>query len=197
MGFMNNWARQCFAGREPEREERGVFSRADVSLLFGLSAASDVLLTPALSCSGVVNLMHIEQSKHPREKERERGVDYITLLLCGRFSSSALNSSPFHISLSLSSGWAAAAAGLWIGRLSHRPGLAAPLLPLPPALFLLAPPSCPPSPPSLPNPPCSFSSSSSSSSSPLLSAVDALLTYSMDSGGEGEEGWMEDQWEKW
>lgn len=32
---------------------------------------------------------------------------------------------------------------------------------------------------------------------PLLSAVDALLTYSMDSGGEGEEGWMEDQWEKW
>uniref|UniRef100_H3CW48 Mitogen-activated protein kinase 8 interacting protein 1 n=1 Tax=Tetraodon nigroviridis TaxID=99883 RepID=H3CW48_TETNG len=25
----------------------------------------------------------------------------------------------------------------------------------------------------------------------------ALLTYSMDSGGEGGEGWMEDQWEKW
>ncbi|XP_077569446.1 C-Jun-amino-terminal kinase-interacting protein 1 isoform X1 [Stigmatopora nigra] len=31
----------------------------------------------------------------------------------------------------------------------------------------------------------------------LFSASDALLTYSMDSGGEGEEGWMEDQWEKW
>uniref|UniRef100_A0A673X257 Mitogen-activated protein kinase 8 interacting protein 1 n=1 Tax=Salmo trutta TaxID=8032 RepID=A0A673X257_SALTR len=30
----------------------------------------------------------------------------------------------------------------------------------------------------------------------LLSSVDAL-TCSMDSGGEREEGWMEDQWEKW
>ncbi|XP_037102440.1 C-Jun-amino-terminal kinase-interacting protein 1 isoform X1 [Syngnathus acus] len=48
------------------------------------------------------------------------------------------------------------------------------LLPLPPAppFFTL-------------QTPCSFSAS------------DALLAYSMDSGGEGEEGWMEDQWEKW
>ncbi|KAK6315711.1 hypothetical protein J4Q44_G00132350 [Coregonus suidteri] len=30
----------------------------------------------------------------------------------------------------------------------------------------------------------------------ILSSVDAR-TCSMDSGGEREEGWMEDQWEKW
>lgn len=60
-----------FCRERAREEERGVSSCADVSLLFGLSAASDVLLTPTLSCSGVVNLMHIEQCKHPREKERE------------------------------------------------------------------------------------------------------------------------------
>ncbi len=41
-------------------------------LLFGLAVALDVLLTPALSCGGVVNLMHTGQSKHQRERERER-----------------------------------------------------------------------------------------------------------------------------
>lgn len=61
----------------------------------------------------------------------------------------------------------------------------------PSSLPTLAPPSLPPS------LPLSLSNPLAPSSPPLLLAVDALLTYSMDSGGEGGEGWMEDQWEKW
>lgn len=90
---------------------------------------------------------------------------------------------PPHPSISPPSGWAAR---LWIGLVSHRPGQTAPLFPpFPPArsshssslLHFLNPlaPSCP----------------------PLLLPVDALLTCDMESEGEGGEGWMEDQWEKW
>lgn len=69
MGLMNNLAHQCYAERERECER--VSSCADV-LLFWLAVASDVLPTPALSCSGVVNLMHTGQSKHQRERERDK-----------------------------------------------------------------------------------------------------------------------------
>lgn len=63
-----------------------------------------------------------------REPERKRGGDYITPLIYSIFCSSALNNSQTY--LLLPSGWAAGAR-LWIGHISHRPGWAAPLLPLP------------------------------------------------------------------
>lgn len=37
----------------------------------GLTMLLAVLLTPAVSCSGVVNLMHTGQRKQARERERE------------------------------------------------------------------------------------------------------------------------------
>lgn len=147
------------------------------------------------------------QHKHLRGGTRAEEKYYITPLIYSIFCSSTLN----HFkTLPLPSGWAAAAR-LWIGHIFHRPGWAAPLLPssLSPScslsLFLSLSPTLsvrslslcslllsPTLFPSLSNP-----LAPSSPPPPQLSAVDALLTYSMDSGGEGGEGWMEDQWEKW
>lgn len=117
-------------GEQERRERRGGEECPLVLMLFlfGLPVVLDDLLTPAVSCGGVVNLMHTGQCKH----QRERAVDYITLLLTGSLGSSALNTSPIYLSPP------------WIGRLSHRPGRAPTPPPCPPALFLLAPPSLPP-----------------------------------------------------
>ncbi|TKS69511.1 C-Jun-amino-terminal kinase-interacting protein 1 [Collichthys lucidus] len=116
-----------------------------------------------------------------------------------RFSSSALNNSPPYIAAAAAAAAAAVkgsesdASPIDPDELHHPLLLLLPLLRL--SSCLLLPLAHPPSlPPSLSNP---LAPSPPAPPPPLLSAVDALLTYSMDSGGEGEEGWMEDQWEKW
>lgn len=167
-----------------EREESLVLT----FILLGLFVPLDVWYLPAVA--------HMDgKNNWKREAERKSGADYITPVIYSIFCSSSLNNSQTCLPLPFGG---AAAAKVWIGHISHRPGWAAPLLPLPFQRSLsLSLSLC-----SLLLSPTLFSSLSnplapSSPPPPQLSAVDALLTYSMDSGGEGGEGWMEDQWEKW
>lgn len=137
--------------------------------LFGLPMLLVDLLTPAVFCSGIVNLT-------------QRRVDYITLLLSGTFTSTAPNNYPIYLAplrVSASSSEALNRTHFSSTRTSCAPSSLSSG-----SLLLLF------HPPSLSNPPAL-------SHPPLLLDVDVLLTSSMESGGEGGEGWMEDQWEKW
>ncbi|KAI3377380.1 hypothetical protein L3Q82_008570, partial [Scortum barcoo] len=125
-------------------------------------------------------VLDLQQGKGPERSKDQTGCKHTT-----RFSSSALNNSP---PLSLSPPEERQQQRSESDAFPIDPDELHPSSPS--SVSLPARSSLSPTlPPSLSNP--------LAPSPPLLSAVDALLTYSMDSGGEGEEGWMEDQWEKW
>lgn len=73
-GLMNNWA--CVLRSETASErvgaewERRASSRTHVSSAGAPPLVLGVLLSPAFSCRGVVNLMHVGASKHHRVGER-------------------------------------------------------------------------------------------------------------------------------
>lgn len=118
VGLMNNLTWHCFTERKPGRGDSSCTDAFFYFFLLGLSVSIWDLLTEAVFYGGVVNRTHAAQ-----------GSLYNTTPFWQLQLRSIKTIAP---SVSLSSGWAAAAM-LWIGLLAHRPGRAVRLLPFPPS----------------------------------------------------------------